>query len=208
MARFGRSVPLMQRPRPLRQLVIADDFTNLNAWTGRAGAPATTTTEFFSNGAVSPGWCAMQHNSRLDSDDFDFEWTIGFMTGTVNGNEDVSGFSMCDTSGNGIVGETSTGNSFIWATSSWNPGAWVQKATGSFVGWTAGDRCGFRRIGNVYQMYKNRSPTSMASWIDTGNTIPIGINYRQPAAHAYNNNAGQARQIADFRARSLISRAA
>lgn len=213
MARFGRSVPILSRPKPLRQLTIADDFTNLNTWTGRWGAPATTGTEFFSNGAASAGWCAMQHNSRLDSDDFEIEWVLGQMVGTVNGNEDAQAVFFGDASGNGIVGLIGTGVSNIFTSNGWAPGNgganWgTPKASGTFVGGTIGDRFALRRIGNVYTMYKNRDPTNMPTWTDASNITPKGVNNRQPGAYAYNSNTGQSRYMNNFIARSLNPRAA
>lgn len=214
MARFGRSTPMMQRPRPLHQLAIGDDFLNLNAWVGKWGAPASTGADFFSNGAAAPGWCAMQHNSQLDSDDFEIEWVLGGMVGTVNGNEDVSAVFLGDTSGNGIVGLVgSNGLSSIFTSNGWSPGSgganWgAPKASGTFVGTSIDDRFAFRRVGNVYTMYKNRDPTNMATWTDASNITPKGVNNRRPGAYAYNSNTGQSRYMNKFMARSLNPRAA
>jgi hypothetical protein len=206
MARFGRSAPLMQRPRPLRSLVIADDFTNGNNWNTTFGAPSFGGGEYFGNGPVSPGWGSIQNKGSLDSDDFEIEWIVGQMVGTVNGAEDVSYVGIADASGNGIAaGIGGGGVSNIYVTNGFNPaGNWgTAKASGTAVGAANGDRIAIRRVGNLFTMYKNRSPTNMATWNDTGATAPKGIAVRRPMAFAYNSNGGQARFMGAYMARSL-----
>jgi hypothetical protein len=210
MARFGRSVPLMQRPKPLRPLVIADDFMTINSWVEHSGGGTSnmpTTHEFFANAGQ---WSIKSHVDQLDSDDFYAEFILGQMVGTVNGSQDSNGVGLQDASGNGIWMRMSAGGSEIYVTNGWVPGTnWgTSKNNGSIVGNVSGDRIGASRIGNVYQMYKNGLTTGMASWVDTGNITPKGLNCRFPIIGAYNSGAGQARFMDAAIFRSLKFKAA
>lgn len=207
MARFGRSSPLMQRPRPLRSLVISDDFSDVSKWTNRYATGASDGDEYFANAG---NWSMMQRSDRLDSDDFYAEWVMGQMVGTVNGSQDSNGIGLMDTSGNGIWMRMSAGGSEIYVTNGWTPGTnWgTSKNNGSIVGNVIGDRIGASRQGNVYQMYKNGIAAGMATWTDSGAITPKGVNNRFPVIGAYNSGGGQARFMDKVMFRSLKNIAA
>lgn len=200
MPRAGRGYPSSLMKQQQKYPTYLHDFARgfTTAWTGRFGAPALSNGELFSNGTVSPGWCGISYNIPAITDDIEVGFSMGFQVGGNNSGGDAAYVGLgANSSGAGTYAFFGGGTNIAIATDTdWDiRGGTTTRVSGSTT-WAENDAIIFRRVGNVYTLYKNGSV--LLTWPDTTNIIARGPGNRLSSLGCHNSNTGFARFVKKF----------